>query len=53
MKHTENKKTEKDLKEYPGTAIDKADNDKTDPRLVKQEIHELNNNPRDTDNHMP
>lgn len=53
MKPSEKKKAPKGLDNYPGEAVDSADNDKTNPRLVKQEIRELNNNPRDTDNRMP
>mgnify|MGYP000688819339 CR=1 FL=1 len=53
MKHTKNKAAEKPLQDYPGAAVDSADRDKTNPRLVKQETRILNNNPRDTDNKMP
>ncbi len=32
-----------------GINVDKADDEKVDKALVDQEIHEINNNPRDTD----
>lgn len=38
---------------YPGASIDKADREKVDPKLVKQETRILNDNPRDNDNKMP
>ena len=31
---------------YPGVDTDSADKGKVDPKLVKEEIKELNNNPR-------
>lgn len=34
---------------YPGVETDNADNDKVDPKLVKEETKELNNNPRNND----
>lgn len=36
-------------KKYPGAEIDKADKDKVDSRLVKEETKDLNNNPRNND----
>lgn len=39
--------------EYPGMAIDAADKDKVDSTLVKEEVKEINNNPRNTDDKMP
>ena len=40
-------------KEYPGAAIDKADNDRVSEKLVKESVKELNNNPRNSDEKMP
>lgn len=34
---------------YPGVAIDRADDDKVDPALIKERTHILGNNPRDND----
>ncbi len=34
---------------YSGVAIDKADNDKTTPQLVKERTATVNNNPRNDD----
>ncbi|MBD5322761.1 MAG: hypothetical protein K2G27_00885 [Duncaniella sp.] len=31
---------------YPGAGTDQADNGKVDPKLVKEDIKDLNNNPR-------
>ncbi|MDE5687624.1 MAG: hypothetical protein K2I18_03240 [Paramuribaculum sp.] len=42
----ENKATGKEAMEYPGVAINKADNDKNNECLQKQSTKELNNNPR-------
>lgn len=36
-------------REYPGAAIDAADNDRVTKRLEKQETKTLNNNPRNDD----
>ena len=38
---------------YPGVSADIADDNKTDKKDVKQDIKLLNNNPRNTDMHMP
>lgn len=38
-----------DIDLYPGVAPDIADDEKVDPALVKQDVKELNNNPRSTD----
>ena len=35
--------------EYPGVAIDIADNDKTNEKLVKERTATINNNPRNND----
>lgn len=35
--------------QYRGVDINKADDNKVDPELVKQETKELNNNPRNND----
>lgn len=52
MKHSQN--TTKPADEiYPGATVDNADKDTVDPKLVKQETKNLNNNPRDNDNKMP
>ena len=34
---------------YPGAAIDSADVNKVTSKLVKEDVAELNNNPRDND----
>lgn len=49
---TMDKKSEEML-EYPGMATNAADDEKVNPELVKQDVKELNNNPRDTDVQMP
>lgn len=38
---------------YPGVATDKADNDKVNECLVKEDVREMNNNPRNSDEQMP
>lgn len=43
------KKVKPAEKDYRGADVDKADNDKTDARLVKEDVRDLNNNPRDND----
>lgn len=43
---TKNAKAEKD---YIGVDVNVADNDKVTPELVKEEVEELNNNPRNDD----
>lgn len=40
-------------KDLPGAAINAADNDKTSRKLEKENVKELNNNPRNTDDKMP
>lgn len=35
--------------EYAGVAIDQADGDKVDKKLVKEDTQSLNNNPRNDD----
>ncbi len=47
MEKKKNDKTDKS--DFPGVAIDKADNDKVTPRDVKDEPRRLNNNPRNDD----
>lgn len=42
-------KKEEDVEQFPGVAIDCADDEKVDPRLIKERTKTLNNNPRDTD----
>ena len=39
----------KDAQEYPGVAVDIADDNKVTDCLEKQYTKELNNNPRNTD----
>lgn len=36
-------------KKYPGVAIDVADNEKVDSKLVKERVKVENNNPRNND----
>lgn len=43
------KKDTKKPTDYVGVDINVADDEKTTPRLVKQETKELNNNPRNND----
>lgn len=49
---TMDKKSEEML-EYPGMAANAADDEKVNPELVKQDVKELNNNPRNNDVEMP
>lgn len=42
-------KIENALRDLPGAAIDKADDNKTNPGLVKERTQTLNNNPRNND----
>lgn len=42
-------KTSKPATDYRGVNVDKADDNKVDPKLVEQETCELNNNPRNND----
>lgn len=44
-----NKPEPKPANEYPGVDVNKGDDNKVDKKLVKQEIRELNNNPRNND----
>lgn len=46
-------KKETDALEYPGVANNIADKGKVDKCLVKEDVKELNNNPRNTDMQMP
>lgn len=39
--------------DYPGVANNVADNDKSNAELVKEDVKELNNNPRNCDIDMP
>lgn len=43
----------KDADIYPGVATDIADNEKANKAEVKQDVKELNNNPRNNDVKMP
>ena len=43
------KATPEEALEYPGVAVNEADNDKNTPKLHKQATCELNNNPRNDD----
>lgn len=47
------KEKESALRDNPGAATDAADNDKVCPAAVKEDVKELNNNPRNTDIDMP
>lgn len=38
---------------YPGVAPDVADNESADKREIRDDVKELNDNPRDTDIEMP
>lgn len=38
---------------YPGVAPDVADNESADKREIRDDVKELNDNPRDTDLEMP
>lgn len=40
-------KFEKAVHDYPGMAVDVADKEKVDPKMVKQRTKTLNDNPRD------
>lgn len=42
-----NTKFEKAIHDYPGMAVDVADKEKIDPKMVKQRTKTLNDNPRD------
>ncbi len=44
-----NKPATKPANEYPGVDVNNGDDNKVDKKLVKQEIRELNNNPRNND----
>lgn len=35
--------------DYPGVATNRADHDKTDKSLVKEDVKDLNNNPRNNE----
>lgn len=48
QEHTEQQSV-KDALDYPGVATDRADDDKTTPCMVKEDVKELNNNPRNND----
>lgn len=36
-------------KNFPGVDVNVADDNKVDPKMVKEEVKELNNNPRNSD----
>lgn len=36
-------------REYPGAQIDCADDNKVNPKMVKEDVKDLNNNPRNND----
>lgn len=42
-----------DALDYPGIANDVADDEKCTNESVRQDVRELNNNPRNTDMEMP
>lgn len=37
----------------PGVEVDISDDDKINPQEVREEVKQLNNNPRNTDTQMP
>lgn len=37
------------LENYPGAAIDSSDGDKVSPKMVAEDVKQLNNNPRNND----
>lgn len=37
------------LENYPGAAIDSSDGDKVSPKMVAEDVTQLNNNPRNND----
>ena len=37
------------LENYPGAAIDSSDGDKVSPKMVEEDVKQLNNNPRNND----
>lgn len=39
----------KPAEEYRGVDVNLSDNDKVTPEMVKKDVKELNNNPRNTD----
>lgn len=47
------KNTKKDVNTYPGVDTNASNGNKVSPKMVKDEIKELNNNPRVTDIDMP
>lgn len=47
------KDIEKALRDLPGSQIDSADDNKATEQEVKQDVRELNNNPRNTDGPCP
>ena len=48
MEKKHNISTNEAEKKYPGVDIDKSDDEKVTPKMVKQETKELNNNPLPT-----
>lgn len=48
-KTSQHKTRTEEALDYPGVAVDRADNDKTDSKLVKEDVKDLNNNPRNND----
>lgn len=49
-KQTKKEKIEEAVKEYPGAAVNSADNDAESPCLVKERTKTLNNNPENDGN---
>ena len=47
------KKINKALRNYPGAATDKGENNKVTEKLVKEGVCDLNNNPRNNEDKMP
>lgn len=47
------KEIKKDVGTYPGVAPDCADDNTVDKKEVREDVRNLNNNPRNTDIDMP
>ena len=48
-----NKNNKKGVDKYPGVETNVADKNKVTPDMVKEDVKELNNNPRNNDVEMP
>ncbi|MCM1050795.1 MAG: hypothetical protein NC349_02430 [Paenibacillus sp.] len=49
MEKKQNISTNEAEKKFPGVEVDKCDNEKVTPKMVKEETKDLNNNPRNND----